>query len=282
MSSAEQITAQGYFEERAPLQTSSTRYAVDDCLYSGAGEFANIVIIQNADYGRMLFLDNEIQSTSYDERIYHETLVHPIMRATAGIAEKRILVIGGAEGATVREVLRWSPNFVKHVDWVDIDGELVQICRDILRFPETQHINDDQRLHYYNEDIMNFLRIHPEYKYDCIIIDLPDPDPSEPVLYGPEFWTLIAGAMNPGCGVVSHAGPCEPGRQYVGVDIIQTGTENAGIGTGVTYHTLIPSFQGEWAFWMNLPPNYSGNIPEGLQVYDDNYQRTVFHWGRHW
>jgi len=282
MSSAEEITAQGYFEERAPLQTSSTRYAVNRCLYSSMGDFAHIVIIENDDYGRMLFLDNEIQSTSYDERIYHETLVHPIMRAVADIPDKRVLVIGGAEGATVREVLRWSPNFVKHLDWVDIDGELVNICRDILRFPETENIYACGRLHYYNEDIMNFLRAHPEYKYDCIIIDLPDPDPSEPVLYGPEFWSLIVGAMNPGCGVASHAGPCEPGRQYVGADMIQTGAQAAGLALGVIYHTLIPSFQGEWVFWMNLPSNNRNSLPAGLQIYDDNYQSTIFHWGRHW
>jgi spermidine synthase len=98
------ITERGYYEEVSPLQRSSTRYEVTRCLFSEHTDYADTVIVTNPDYGRMLFLDGELQSASYDEAIYHESLVHPVMNAMRHVDDKNVLVVGGAEGATVREV----------------------------------------------------------------------------------------------------------------------------------------------------------------------------------
>jgi spermidine synthase len=269
------IVNMGYYEEKAPLQRTSTRYEVTDCLFAGMTDSAETVVIENPDYGRMLFLDRELQSTSYDEKIYHETLVHPVMRATAHIADKRVLVVGGAEGATVREVLRWAPNRVSRIDWVDIDPTLVDVCRMHLRYAPTVYNNT--YANYHASDIMQFLQNSTE-KYDVIILDLPDPDPSESVLYGVEFWDLIRNALTPGGAVVSHAGPIEP-RRHQGLDIVRSG---AVLGAGAAYHTLIPSFQGEWAFWMSCAPSTTGFLPNGCEIMNNEYQNTIFHWDAHW
>lgn len=270
------ITQRGYYRESSPLQRSSTRYALTRCLYARRTDSADTVIIDSPDYGRMLFLDGELQSSSYDEKIYHETLVHPLMNALNGINDKKVLVVGGAEGATVREVLRWGANKVSYIDWVDIDARLVEVCRRHLRYTEPS-VYTHSAVHYYSEDIMQFLRNRNTH-YDCIIIDLPDPDPSEPVLYGPEFWQLINGHLKTGGGIVTHVGPVEPGSgRQVGLDIVR---EQAG--QGFPYHTLIPSYQGEWGFWMSINPRLQCDFPAGCRVISSMYQSSIFHWNSHW
>lgn len=272
----DKINRDRFYQESSPLQRSATRYEVTQCLFAGRTGFASTVIIENPDYGRMLFLDGELQSTSYDEPIYHETLVHPIMRALNGVNNKRVLVVGGAEGATVREVLRWGPNKVRRVDWVDIDRPLMRRCRDHLAYTDSSVYNNES-VHFYARDIMEFL-LNRSRLYDCIIIDLPDPDPTEPILYGTEFWRRINSVLKYGGGIVTHCGPVEPGAgRQEGLDIVR-----ARAGTGYAYHTLIPSFQGEWGFWMSLPPTLQCSFPETCDIVTNHYQSTIFHWDRHW
>jgi len=276
MPRADAITQRGYYRESSPLQRSSTRYAVTRCLYAHRTDSADTVIIENPDYGRMLFLDGELQSASYDEAIYHETLVHPLLNALNHIDDKNILVVGGAEGATVREVLKWGPNKVRRIDWVDIDRRLMNVCRQYLSYADPS-VYRNGSVRFYGEDIMQFLR-NSDSMYDCIIIDLPDPDPNENVLYGTEFWSLIHSHLKAGGGIVTHAGPIEPGSgRHVGLDIIRNAA-----GAGVPYHTMIPSFQGEWGFWMSFSPSLVGSFPESCTVMSNNYQSTIFHWDRHW
>lgn len=277
MSRRSNITQRGYFRESSPLQRSSTRYAVTRCIYARRnGHLADTVIVNNPNYGRMLFLDGELQSASYDEAIYHETLVHPIMNALNHIDDKIVLVVGGAEGATVREVLRWGPNKVRRIDWVDIDRDLVQVCRQHLRYAEAG-VYSNNSVTFHGLDIMQFLTDNAT-RYDCIIIDLPDPDPQEQILYGPVFWQSIREHLKPGGGIVTHVGPVEPGiSRHQGLDIVRN---NAG--AGVPYHTFIPSFQSEWGFWMSCNPRLVGEFPSSCSIMTNQYQATIFHWDRHW
>ena len=271
------IRNQGYYDETSPLQRSSTRYEASDCLFAEHTDYAFTVIIKNPDYGTMLFLDGELQSSSYDEAIYHETLVHPIMRSLNHIDDKNVLVVGGAEGATVREVLKWGRNKVRRVDWVDIDTRLVDLCKVYLRYAADSTVYTDSSVHFFGQDIMQYL-MNCQRKYHCIIIDLPDPDPGEQILYGPEFWRLIRGAMKANGRIVTHTGPVEPGpgRQQ-GLDIIRNGA-----GRGYPYHTFVPSFQSEWGFWMSKRPVLEHLFPDSCKVMTNHYQSTVFHWDRHW
>lgn len=277
MSDIHSINTNGYFEESAPLQRSSTRYAVEQCLVSEQTDYAHTVIVKSKDYGTMLFLDGELQSTSYDESIYHETLVHPMMNAFAAVKNKHILVVGGAEGATVREVLKWSD--VKTVEWVDIDNSLVNLCKTHLRYCDSS-VYDDLRVHYFCENIMKHLERVDEPTYDIIIIDLPDPDPEMgTLLYGPDFWSLIHNSLKPSGGIVTHCGPVEPGvGRQVGLRMVQDGAGSKGF----PYHTMVPSFQGEWGFWMNVAPSSACNFPDKCVIMDGTYQDTIFHWDRHW
>jgi len=89
---------------------------------------------------KVLFLDGVQQSTLIGETEYHESLVHPAMFAHPH--PKRVAIIGGGEGATLREVLRH--NTVEKAFMIEIDGELVELCKRYLpEWSSCADIDDD-------------------------------------------------------------------------------------------------------------------------------------------
>jgi spermidine synthase len=104
------------------------RYRCLRTIYSGRSRFAKIDIVDTHEYGRMLFLDGIAQSAEQDEFIYHESLVHPPMLMHPD--PRHVCVVGGAEGATLREVTKYQQ--VDRIVMVDIDEELVNVCRQYL------------------------------------------------------------------------------------------------------------------------------------------------------
>ena len=250
-----------------------TSYMVQP-VWRGRTAWQDVMIADSPVYGRMLFLDGELQSASADEHIYHETLIHPAMATV--VAEKgaeaeegiRVLVVGGGEGATVREVLRWSA--VDEVVWVDIDRELVSLCEDHLRW--APGVCEDQRVTYYGEDIRAAWGRGLGH-FDVIVLDLPDPDGDTGYLYSPTFWDDVRAHLTTGGVVVTHCGPVRPlGNIGEGFQRVHAALARLG-GTGRFYHIGIPSFQGDWGFFLWRREGAVGGaappaLPAGLRVVD--------------
>jgi spermidine synthase len=226
-----------------------TSYPVTEVVWRGPTPTCETVTVADSPaYGRMLFLDGELQSASADEHIYHESLVHPAMAVAKakrlhGADDMCVLVVGGGEGATVREVLRWRN--VAVVDWVDIDRELVDLCKDKLGW--ASDVYEDSRVRYYGEDIREAW-VHLD-QYDVIILDLPDPDGDTGYLYSAEFWADVRAHMTALGVCVTHVGPVRP---YGGVGAGAQRIAAAGLPLHADgfYQICIPSFQGSWGFWM--------------------------------
>lgn len=297
----------GVFTETACSADVHSNYPLRRCIWAGKTPFQDVVIAESPTYGQVLFLDGELQSSSSDEAIYHEHLVHPIMSAMSEVSNKNVLVVGGGEGATVREVLKWPAASVAHVDWVDIDGDLVDLCRKHLGWASSD-VYEDSRLSYYPQDINAFLDRSkgssipegiapvdaiPECPvYDIIILDLPDPDvdelmkagPGSNVLYGPLFNERVLSHLKAEGGLVSHCGPirpgadqavCRPGLTWLAETLFSGGTFSP-------YHVCIPSFQGEWGFIMNKNAMNYDPIPMGLSVWDKLTRSFAFNWPNYW
>src|SRR5919201_2788966 len=115
-----------YTEFASPYDNHSI--SVRSCLFMGRTAFQNVTILDTHDYGKMLIIDDQPQSAEEDEYIYHEALVHPAMMTHPD--PRRVLIIGGGEGATLREVLRYGS--VECATMVDIDGELIALCKEHL------------------------------------------------------------------------------------------------------------------------------------------------------
>ena len=105
-----------------------TAHAVHHEVFHARSDFQDIEIVETEGYGRCLLLGGEVQSFEADEYIYHESLVHPAMLLHP--APRQVLVIGGGEGATLREVLRHRS--VERAVMVDLDPQVIAAAREHL------------------------------------------------------------------------------------------------------------------------------------------------------
>ncbi|HET9029358.1 MAG TPA: hypothetical protein VFN49_04210 [Candidatus Aquilonibacter sp.] len=176
---------QWYVEESAP--TEQHHHAIDTVYYAGHSEFQQVSVISTPVFGKMLILDGDTQSSQNDEKIYHETLVHP---ALAGAHDRGdVLILGGGEGATLREVLR-RPD-VKRCTMVDIDGLVVDLSKKYL--PEwSDGAFDDPRARVIVGDALKFMREDHD-RYGVIISDLTEPLEDSPsnILFNEDVFKLI-------------------------------------------------------------------------------------------
>ena len=166
-------------------------------------KYQEVQIVETYDFGRALVLDGYIQSTEGDEFMYHETLVHPVM--VVHPHPERVLIIGGGEGATLREVLKHPT--VKEAVMVDIDGELVEFAKKYLDFMH-QGSFGDPRAKVVIEDGLKFVKHEETGKYDVVILDLTDPYGPEisRKLYGKEFYSDVKRLMKDDGIMVTQAG----------------------------------------------------------------------------
>lgn len=181
-------------------------------------QFQDMYIVETGTYGKGLVLDGKWQSCTGEEFIYHEPLVHPAMIAHG--QPKKVLVLGGGEGATVREVLRWHS--VEKVTMVDIDGEVVDACKEHL--PEMHcGVFDDPRLELVIADALKLLDETTE-TWDVIISDLSDPIEEGPsfALFTKEYYEKLERVLNPGGKVIIQAGPVAPGNLPLHARLVNT------------------------------------------------------------
>lgn len=217
-------------------------HSITEVIYSGQSEFQSIDIINTGSFGICLVLDGKIQSSEIDEFIYHETLVHPVMLTHPN--PEKVFIAGGGEGATLREVL--AHNSVKKAIMVDIDREVVDVCR---RFLPSFHQDSfsDPRAELYFTDARKYLEESPE-KFDVIIIDLADPLAEGPahLLYTREFYYIVKQRLQPN-GIISvQAEPASWNDCQNFTAIVNT------LGSVFSivrpYQTHIPSFLSLWGF----------------------------------
>ena len=154
---------------------------VDRQLYTAKSEFQRIDIFDSEEFGRVLALDGYVMLTEKDEFMYHEMIVHVPMCVHPN--PQNILVIGGGDGGTVRELVKYDS--VQSVDLVEIDEDVVTACKKFL--PQTAGKLDDPRVHTHFEDGLKFIR-HHEDEYDLIIVDSTDPFGPGEGLFTREFY----------------------------------------------------------------------------------------------
>ncbi len=174
-----------------------TRFRVLRTLFSGISEFQRIDIVETAGFGRMLLNDGLAMISERDEFVYHEMIAHVPLFTHPNA--KRVLVIGGGDGGTVREVLK-HPS-VEHCRLVEIDEMVVNACREFI--PLTSACLDDERVEVTIGDAVKFVAESDE-KYDVIIVDSTDPIGPAAPLFGSEFYDNVRARLNDGGIVVSQ------------------------------------------------------------------------------
>ncbi len=204
-------------------------------------EYQRSLVVEFFRFGKALIIDGKIQSTLADEFIYHETLVHPLLIALN--KPERVLVLGGGEGATVREVLKHKS--VKEVVMVDIDQKVIEFAKKYL-VDWHQGAFDDSRVKVVIGDAYDYV-MKTQEKFDAVIMDLTDPVKGSPSqrLYTLEFFARVKDILNEGGGFVTQS--TSPSFSLETFATIYNTVSKVFRKTsyGIVY---IPAFDGLWGF----------------------------------
>ena len=236
-----------------------------------------VEMVERPKWGLACYMDNSIQSAVIDEKIYHESLVHPVMLSVTN--RKRVMIIGGGEGATAREVLKWPG--VEQVDMYEWDRDVVKLFKE--KYPQwAQGAWNDPRLKIYNNNIFEVIKHSPSRhnKYDVIIIDLFEPCDENKTQWTTLIrhlhnWITINGSIVMYAGMRNITAPIQPYMKLI--DIIQYIEIRPGHLVEsfilphqiIPYKVYIPSFSGESTFLLlkhnTLVPAFNFDETKQLQ-----------------
>jgi spermidine synthase len=159
-------------------------------LFSGQSSFQKVEVFESTKHGRVLLNDGCFMLCERDERIYHEMMAHvPLM---VHPAPAHVLIIGGGDGGTAREVLRHPE--VKTCTLVEIDKMVVDACREYI--PSTAKVFDDPRLKLHIEDGLAFVK-NTRQTFDVVLVDSTDPSGPALSLFDRQFYADVAGRLSP-------------------------------------------------------------------------------------
>ncbi len=217
-------------------------HSIEEMVYSGQTKYQQIEIIKTGAFGKCLVLDGKIQSSDFDEYVYHEALVHPAL-VTHPHPEK-VFIAGGGEGATLREVL--SHQTVKRAVMIDIDPDVIAICKKFL--PEYHRgAFDNIRTELQHVDAREYL-VKSNEKFDAIIIDLTEPIEEGPayLLYTKEFYQMVEVRLTSD-GLMAVQAGCASLIELLNFSAVYN-TLKSVFPVVLPYQAEIPSFGGAWGF----------------------------------
>jgi spermidine synthase len=230
-------------------------------LHVATTPFQKVELVETQAFGRALLLDDSIQAAEADEYIYHETLVHPAMLSLD--APAHVAILGGGEGATLREVLRHRT--VERVTMVDIDREVVEFCKKYL--PSfSRGAFEDRRTRLVFDDARNWIGQQPPGSLDAVIIDITEPLEGGPsyMLFTREFYAMVRRTLKSDGVVAVQAGPADPMGHVVFARVCRT-MELAfdRIQPLISY---VPSFNDQWGFVVGFVGNAFWVSPEEVNA----------------
>jgi len=263
-------------------------HSIEEVLYTGQTKFQSAEVIRSGAFGKCLVLDGKIQSSEVDEFIYHEALVQPSMITHP--CPETVFIAGGGEGATLREVL--SHNTVKRAVMVDIDEEVIAICKKYL--PNySQGSFEDKRTELHHVDARDYLAKCGE-AFDIIIIDLPDPIEEGPayLLYTQEFYQLVRDRLTAN-GIICVQAGSAAWTELLNFTAVNN-TLKSVFPIVCPYQVDVPCFGGPWGFCLaslNLSPvllsateidnRISARQLKGLKFYDGLTHQGMFSLPKH-
>lgn len=235
-----QVTEHWFTERFTPYEAH--QHHLKKTIIQKRTAFQNAILADSHSFGRCLILDGEMQSAQLDEFIYHECLTHPALILHP--KPRQALILGGGEGATVREVLRHRG--VERVTMVDIDGEVVDFCKQYL-WEWHQGKFSDPRTRLLIDDARKFV-LETRERFDVIISDLPSPIEGGPayLLYTTEFYKDLRKRLNPDGLFALQAGSGSLLQIHYHAILYRTLKQNFRIVR--PYYAFVPSFDVPWAF----------------------------------
>ncbi len=238
-------------------------------LFKERSPYQEIEIFENGFFGRVLTLDGLVMTTERDEFIYHEMLVHPAI--VSHPSPEKVLIVGGGDGGTAREVLKYP---VKEVHLVEIDGMVIEASRRYL--PTISSALDDGRLRIHVEDATRWIEGRRD-EFDLVIVDSTDPiGPAEGLIGETFFRNVFQSLKGDGIMVIQSESP------HYHLDTIRTIAQRLSKVFPILhmYTAPIPTYPGGyWAFSMatkGLRIEERQPIPQGLKYFNRSIYRGAF------
>lgn len=223
-----------WFKEAVVPQIGHSLKA-ENVLFEDQSEHQHLVVLENDIFGRVLALNGFVQVSTADEFIYHEMVAHVPVLAHGGA--KRVLVIGGGDGGTCRELFRHQT--IEHVTLVEIERDVIDFTKKWLPSIPGEAFNDP-RLDLVIADGAQFVK-DTDQRYDVVIIDSTDPVGPGEVLFTEEFYRDCAGLLTPGGIMVTQSGLpfLQPTELKQGYDRMRTSFADVSF-----YAITVPAYSG--------------------------------------
>ncbi len=176
---------------------------VTKSLFSGKSEFQQLDIVETLEYGKMMLLDGLVMVTERDEFVYHDMITHPALFTHPD--PKKVLVIGGGDGGTIREIMK-HPG-VEQAVLCEIDGLVIDKSIELLPSMACEIDGSNPRVKLHVDDGIAYIKAH-EGEFDVILVDSTDPiGPAEGLFEENFYQTVFAALKDDGIMVAQSESP---------------------------------------------------------------------------
>ena len=187
-----ELNSQQWFTEIFSPSGSAFSLRIEQKLAEVQSPFQHIEMYKTTDFGNLMVIDGVIMLSSRDNFLYHEMLSHPVLFTHP--APKNVVIIGGGDCGTLREVLK-HPD-IERVTQIDIDEQVTRMAERF--FPELCASNNDPRATLLFADGIQYMRETPAGSVDVIIVDSTDPIGPGEGLFNRAFYQSCLAALKPG------------------------------------------------------------------------------------
>jgi spermidine synthase len=185
-----------WFTDKDENQALSLRYN-GEVLFNEVSPFQQVRVFKTHAYGKMLAINNMIMCTERDEYHYHEMITHPIMQMHGNA--KNVLVIGGGDGGTIRELFKYD---VEKITMVEIDDAVIRASKQHL--PNVASEFNNPKLNLIVGDGIQFIKDAAQNSFDIIIVDGSDPVGPAKGLFTTEFYGNCRRALKDGGALITQ------------------------------------------------------------------------------
>jgi spermidine synthase len=250
-----------WFTDKDENQALSLRYS-KDILFHEKSPYQTVRVYDTEAYGKMLAIDNMIMCTERDEAHYHEMITHPTLQLHGN--PRKVLIIGGGDGGTAREVLRYPT--LEQVTMVEIDATVIKAAKQFL--PSIAGQLEHPKLNLIIGDGIEFVAKAQDSLYDVIIVDGSDPEGPAKGLFSEQFWRNCHRCLKPeGLVVTQGESPMFHQNTFVELNMCLKGIFGSkNVHTSLFYATTYPT--GMWSLQLS---SKSGKHP--LRDFDEDQAR---------
>ena len=231
------------YEQKSTLGDGVVR-DVKKILAQGKTPYQEYLFFESVQNGICIAIEGDIQSCEADEAIYHEALVQPAM--VLHPEPKTVLIMGGGEGATAREVLKHDKTLQKAV-MVDIDEEFVEVCKRTIP-AWSKGVWENKKLEVRYMDINEYFK-QTEDRFDVVIgdlVDVEDWDSFLSNLYSESFYERLKKLLNPGAIIATQAGALNTVENINHINVRKSLQKVFGFVQ--SYGVVVPSFYSLWGY----------------------------------